>query len=318
MCSRTARGRPGARARHHHRCHALPPCRAGVDAHGRLCVSGAMRTHAGALSSGRVSRDDPGGRVPTARNPGRRAGLTTERVVAAALPLELIDPEGLDSLSMRRLASSVRTMSLYNHVPSVAASSSTASSKRCSGRATHRPLEGTWDDGSGTAAGRSTAAALAHPNAFVLVLTRPVLSTAALDVIRAGLSPAIDAGLAPESAVQHDAGFHRLHDQRPSSARSSYGDDVRRRRRRPPRPPGRRSHPAPTHPRGGRSAPRRRRSRSRRLRDRAAHRRTGAQSGPATRTEQTGMRVSEPRFPALRHSDDRRHSDGGPAVHDQR
>jgi AcrR family transcriptional regulator len=51
---------------------------------------------------------------------GRRPGMTLERIVAAAV--ELADAEGLDGLSMRRVADrlGVGTMSLYRYVPSKA------------------------------------------------------------------------------------------------------------------------------------------------------------------------------------------------------
>jgi AcrR family transcriptional regulator len=55
--------------------------------------------------------------VASARGPGTRAGLTRERVLAAAL--ELVDEDGLTALSMRRLGSrlGVEAMTLYHHVP---------------------------------------------------------------------------------------------------------------------------------------------------------------------------------------------------------
>lgn len=51
-----------------------------------------------------------------ARTTAERAALTRERVVSAALAL--VDADGLDKLSMRRLAArlDVEAMSLYNHV----------------------------------------------------------------------------------------------------------------------------------------------------------------------------------------------------------
>lgn len=51
---------------------------------------------------------------------GRKPGLTLERIVAAAI--EAADAEGLDGLSMRRVADAlgVGTMSLYRYVPSKA------------------------------------------------------------------------------------------------------------------------------------------------------------------------------------------------------
>ncbi|WP_460396348.1 TetR/AcrR family transcriptional regulator [Actinophytocola sediminis] len=51
---------------------------------------------------------------------GRKPGMTIERIVAAAI--EVADAEGLDGLSMRRVADAlgVGTMSLYRYVPSKA------------------------------------------------------------------------------------------------------------------------------------------------------------------------------------------------------
>lgn len=57
-------------------------------------------------------------RAQTRRKPARRAPLSRERVLAAAV--ELADAEGLEALSMRKLAQAlgVEAMSLYNHVKS--------------------------------------------------------------------------------------------------------------------------------------------------------------------------------------------------------
>lgn len=54
--------------------------------------------------------------MPPAKPRGRRPALTRERVVAAGV--ELADAEGIESLSMRKLAQSlgVEAMSLYHHV----------------------------------------------------------------------------------------------------------------------------------------------------------------------------------------------------------
>jgi AcrR family transcriptional regulator len=51
---------------------------------------------------------------------GRKPGMTLERIVAAAI--EVADAEGLDGLSMRRVADAlgIGTMSLYRYVPSKA------------------------------------------------------------------------------------------------------------------------------------------------------------------------------------------------------
>jgi AcrR family transcriptional regulator len=56
-------------------------------------------------------------KVASGRGPGTRAGLTRDRVLAAAL--DLVDEEGLAALSMRRLGArlDVEAMTLYHHVP---------------------------------------------------------------------------------------------------------------------------------------------------------------------------------------------------------
>jgi AcrR family transcriptional regulator len=59
-----------------------------------------------------------GTKPPTGR--GRKPGMTVERIVATAI--ELADQEGLDGLSMRRVADAlgVGTMSLYRYLPAKA------------------------------------------------------------------------------------------------------------------------------------------------------------------------------------------------------
>jgi AcrR family transcriptional regulator len=56
--------------------------------------------------------------VPTSRSPGQRAGLTHDRVLAAAR--ELLAEEGVDALSMRSVARRLRVSpnALYSHVDS--------------------------------------------------------------------------------------------------------------------------------------------------------------------------------------------------------
>ncbi|WP_316528389.1 TetR/AcrR family transcriptional regulator C-terminal domain-containing protein [Kitasatospora brasiliensis] len=62
------------------------------------------------------ARPAPGER-PAPRRPAAEGGLTTDRIVAAAV--EIADAEGLEALSMRRVAAELdaAAMSLYRHVP---------------------------------------------------------------------------------------------------------------------------------------------------------------------------------------------------------
>ena len=55
------------------------------------------------------------------RTRGERAGLTRERVLSVAL--QLVDDEGLDALTMRKLAAAlgVEAMTLYHYLPNKAA-----------------------------------------------------------------------------------------------------------------------------------------------------------------------------------------------------
>src|ERR671936_1813236 len=64
----------------------------------------------------RRRRSGPGSWPSSPRAPMPRSGLTAERVTAAAA--RLADAEGLDSVSLARLASEldVRPASLFNHV----------------------------------------------------------------------------------------------------------------------------------------------------------------------------------------------------------
>lgn len=127
--------------------------------------------------------------------PGRsRQPLTRDRVLQAAL--DLVDREGLEAVSMRRLgeALGVEAMSVYNHVPSKA-----------------DVLDGVFEQvlaelpplkrgSSWKATLRARALALAdvlvkHPNALPLFATRPAVTEGAMRHVEEALS------------VLHEAGF---------------------------------------------------------------------------------------------------------------
>ncbi|GAB3660037.1 TetR/AcrR family transcriptional regulator C-terminal domain-containing protein [Glycomyces tarimensis] len=107
------------------------------------------------------------------RERGRRAGLTREAILSAAL--DLADREGLQALSMRRLGASlgVEAMALYHHVAGKEALFDglveyvfAQTSAQPSGRRD-------WREWMRAYAGELLATLLAHPNVLPLVVSRP-------------------------------------------------------------------------------------------------------------------------------------------------
>lgn len=135
---------------------------------------------------------------------GRRVGLTRERVIEAAITL--IDRDGLEAFTLRRLATEVgvETMSLYNHIAN--------RDDLLDGIVEHvyaeviRPRGGrkaaTWQDQMRKGAQRFRQVMIAHPHVSVLVLTRRVLTDSPLAAMRGGLKPLLDAGLPADQAIQ--------------------------------------------------------------------------------------------------------------------
>lgn len=126
---------------------------------------------------------------------GRKPGLTIETIVAAAI--EVADAEGLDGLSMRRVADAlgVGTMSLYRYVPSKAELHDLMLDT-VTGRG--QPLDlvtGGWRAGLERYARSSLAGYLEHPWLLRASLTRGAMGpnqTAALDSVLGALK---DTGL---------------------------------------------------------------------------------------------------------------------------
>ncbi|MFC8664079.1 MULTISPECIES: TetR/AcrR family transcriptional regulator C-terminal domain-containing protein [Streptomyces] len=133
---------------------------------------------------------------------GRRLGLTQEKVVAAAITV--IDRDGLDSFSVRRLAAElgIEAMSLYNHVPNKEALLDGVAETLLAGIDFSGADTGTWQDRVRAHATIFRAAALRHPKAFPLVLTRPPHSRAALETIRSALAGLTELGLGPQESVR--------------------------------------------------------------------------------------------------------------------
>jgi AcrR family transcriptional regulator len=125
-----------------------------------------------------------------------RTPLNRARVAAAAL--ELIDREGLDALSMRKLGAllGVEAMSLYNHVDNkddlLDAVSEVLHQQIL---ASYAPAaSGSWRDRARSMAFAYWHLAQAHPNAFAVVGTRPVSSPSGIAVLGESVRLFTDAG----------------------------------------------------------------------------------------------------------------------------
>jgi AcrR family transcriptional regulator len=122
------------------------------------------------LQEGGVGTREPS---PGTGRPRKRGRLSRELVLSAAL--ELVDQEGLDRLSMRRLASKlgVEAMALYRHA---------ANKQELLGGLIDRVLSELrvdpsayedWEEGLREGARDFRRVVLAHPNIFPLLITRP-------------------------------------------------------------------------------------------------------------------------------------------------
>ena len=114
-----------------------------------------------------------------------RTPLTRQRIAVAAL--ELVDAEGLDALSMRKLGASlgVEAMSLYNHVKNkddLLDALSELLHQQILASYTP-PAGGPWRDRATAMACAYWQLAQAHPNAFAIVGTRPVASPSGIAVL---------------------------------------------------------------------------------------------------------------------------------------
>lgn len=130
----------------------------------------------------------------------RRPGLSRSRVTTAAI--ELVDRDGLDALTMRRLGAElgVEAMSLYHHVPSKDALLDAITEEVVAGM--EIPPEDTeWEAALRALAGELRRVVLAHPRLAALVATRPLSSSAALAPVEATLAALRRGGLSDEEIV---------------------------------------------------------------------------------------------------------------------
>ncbi len=128
-----------------------------------------------------------------------RAPLTRERIARAALGL--IERKGLEGLTMRALGArlKVEAMSLYHHVPSRDAVLDLVMDLLVAEVET--PAEGPWPDRIRKTAWSHREAALRHPHAWPLLLTRPYTTETQLTYCDRLCALMGEAGLDPQGTA---------------------------------------------------------------------------------------------------------------------
>lgn len=132
--------------------------------------------------------------------PVPRGTLNRDRIAEAALAL--VDREGAEALTMRRVAAELgsQPMSLYRHVDGREGLLDAVFEAFA---ARMQPIDRSlpWEDRLRAFAAEARAAALAHPEAFRLVAHRPARSQTILERTDALVGAMLDAGLSPAKAV---------------------------------------------------------------------------------------------------------------------
>lgn len=134
------------------------------------------------------------------KTPPRREALSRERILRTALAV--VDSEGLDAISMRRVGEElgVEAMSLYNHVANKAAIldgifetvlAELPASKRSP----------SWQAALRDRARGLRATLRAHPNALPIFATRPAVTPASIAHVESVLGVLHDADFAPDDAL---------------------------------------------------------------------------------------------------------------------
>jgi AcrR family transcriptional regulator len=137
----------------------------------------------------------------TASKPDPRARLSREQVARAAL--ELLDRDGLEALSMRRLAErlGVGTMTLYGYFKGKDDLLDAVIDAAVADRE-HVKLEGPWQDRLRTLMRATRRGLSRHPSLVKVRADRPVLRPEALRFAEAGLTILRDAGLSKTEAAR--------------------------------------------------------------------------------------------------------------------
>lgn len=129
--------------------------------------------------------------------------LSRSQIVAAAIGL--IDREGLDAFSMRRLGADlgVDPMAVYRHVPNKAALFDAIVDEVWARTSPEppRPGEG-WREIAASSFVALRRVLLAHPRLVAIMGSRPIVTPHMLALTERSLGWLVDAGLAPASAMQ--------------------------------------------------------------------------------------------------------------------
>jgi len=135
------------------------------------------------------------------RRPGRPRKLTTATITDAALAL--LDREGADALTMRRLGGElgVEAMSLYRHVASREALLDALADRLAAEIESHDEAEADWPDALRSLAGDLRAIARRHPAAFTLVGMRVLGTATSLRGVEDALAALRRGGFTPARAV---------------------------------------------------------------------------------------------------------------------
>jgi AcrR family transcriptional regulator len=128
--------------------------------------------------------------------------LTRDRIITAAV--DLIEREGVDAVSMRRVAAELGSgvMSLYNHVPSKAELLDGVAERVMSGIDFTTDPGASWEDQVRAQARAFRQIARAYPRCTMVVVSRPVNSAAALLPIEHALATLRSTGFCAEDAVR--------------------------------------------------------------------------------------------------------------------
>jgi TetR/AcrR family transcriptional regulator, tetracycline repressor protein len=141
---------------------------------------------------------------------GRGAGLSREKVLAAALAVA--DAEGLEAVSFRRLASDlgVTPMALYRYVDDKEALLDGIGDLVLSQLELPEPPTGDWREQLRAAARSYRVVLGAHPGSVPIFLSRPLMTPARMRAANAVLGIFRRAGFSPEQAVPLYQHFSRV------------------------------------------------------------------------------------------------------------
>ncbi|MFG1681716.1 TetR/AcrR family transcriptional regulator [Nonomuraea sp. NPDC049269] len=135
------------------------------------------------------------------RGRGRPAVLTRERIVAAAI--DVLDAEGLDALTMRRLGTQlgVAAMSLYRHLPNRDAVLAAVVDHLFAEAVIDLEADMPWPEALARFAGAYRRMLLGHPHAVPLLATHPVDIDLGLELLAGLLDRFEAAGIPRQDAL---------------------------------------------------------------------------------------------------------------------